>query len=234
MLIYSQPEDAKDVDCPYIEGKRFTQRYAFLSDLEPDEFDMMLFNGWRHFGNFFFTPNCKSCTSCTPIRTKIMDFKFSKSQKRNYKKNSAIVNVKFTSLEYSDDIYEVYKNHSKIKFNQETSVKEFKESFFVDALKGSSKLSLFYIDKKLVGVGFLDVSQSGISSIYFCYDPDYSSYGLGVYSVLKEIEYGKELNKDYYYLGFYIKGNKSMEYKNRYTPNQILSWEHGEWVPFVD
>lgn len=233
MLVYKEPTNADEVSCPYIDGEKFTQRYAFLKDLKQEEFDMMLLNGWRHFGYFFFMPNCKSCNACTPIRTLINKFTPSKSQRRNLKKNDLILNVEFTHLEYKDEIFEVYKKHSKVKFNQETSKEDFKESFFSDALSGNSVLSLYRIGEKLVGVGFIDISDTGISTVYFCYDTDYSSYGLGVYSVLKEIEYGKSLNKDYYYLGYYIKENSSMEYKSRYTPYETLNWEKAKWEPSI-
>lgn len=233
MLVYVPPTDADEVDCPYLDGKRFRQRYAFLKDLDPGEFDMMLLNGWRHFGYFFFMPNCLNCTACTPIRTLINQFLPSKSQRRNLKKNNQIVSVDFTPLEYSEEIFVLYKKHSMDKFGQDSSKKEFIESFFNDALSGSNCLSMYRVDEQLVGVGFLDISDTGLSSIYFCYDTDFSHLGLGVYSVLKEIEYGQQLNKAFYYLGYYIESNSSMEYKNRYAPCEILSWDRAEWVPFI-
>lgn len=232
MLVYVEPTNADEVSCPYISEKKFRQRYAFLKDLDHSEFDMILLNGWRHFGYFFFIPNCRDCNACTPIRTLISSFAPSKSQRRNLKKNNPEITVDFEPLIYTDEIYDVYKKHSRVKFDQDSSKKEFLESFFSDALSGNSRLSLYRLAGKLVGVGFIDISDTGISSIYFCYNTDFSSYGLGVFSVLKEIEFGKTLGKDYYYLGYYIEGNGSMEYKNRYTPCETLSWEKAEWLPF--
>lgn len=234
MLVFEKPRNADEVSCPYITGEKFRQRYAFLKELDLKEFDMMLLNGWRHFGYFFFMPNCKNCNLCTPIRTNINEFLPSKSQRRNLKKNNLEITVDFEPLIFNEDVYRVYEQHSKAKFNQETSKEEFIESFFSDALTGNNRLSLYKVGGELVGVGFIDISETGISSIYFCYDTNFSSYGLGVFSVLKEIEYGKSLNKDYYYLGYYIKGNSSMEYKSRYTPCEYLSWEEAKWLPFKE
>jgi len=232
VLIFQEPTDAEEVVCPYIDTNRFTQRYAFLKDLSPEEFDMMLNNGWRHFGFFFFIPNCRSCNLCTPVRTSIFNFSMSKSQRRNLSKNDKIIEVEFVNLEYKKEYFEIYKKHSMVKFNQETSEKDFIESFFSDSLSGSTRISLYKYNNKLVAIGFIDISETGISSVYFCYDTDYSRFGLGVYSVLKEIEYGKLLNKSYYYLGYYIKGNQSMEYKIKYTPCEFLDWNRGSWHPF--
>lgn len=232
MNVYVKPTDADIVSCPYIKGEKFRQRYAILNDLTPYDFDMLIINGWRHFGYYFFMPNCETCNSCMPIRTMISDFTPTKSQRRNLKKNNSIVEVEFVEPQYSDEIYSVYEKHSKVKFEQESTVKDFKESFFADAIRGNSKLSLFRVDGILVGIGFLDMSEQGISSVYFCYDTDYSHLGLGVYSVLKEIEFGKLHGKSYYYLGYYVEGNGSMEYKSRYTPSEILDWNKAEWVSF--
>ena len=43
--------------------------------------------------------------------------------------------------------------------------------------------------QKLVAVGVLDVLPSGVSSVYFFYDPDYKHLSLGKFSALKEIEF---------------------------------------------
>lgn len=229
MLVYVRPTDGEEVSCPYIEGRKFRQRYSILSDLDGEEVDYLLLNGWRHFGNYFFMPNCRECSACTPIRTLVTEFKPSKSQRKNFNKNNTLITVEFSPLFFSDEIFNLYTKHSRVKFGQETSMDEFKSSFFSDALSGNSRLSLFRIDGKLIGVGFIDITATGLSSIYFCYDTDYSSYGLGVFSVLKEIEYAAELGKQYYYLGYYIEENSSMEYKNRYTPYETLLWEEGQW-----
>lgn len=232
MLMFVEPTDGEPVRCPYIPGEKFIQRYSVLKDLSGEDFDFMLHSGWRHFGYYFFMPNCGVCESCTPIRTLVNDFKASKSQRRNLNKNNRDIKFQVSDLVYSQEIFNIYKKHSKVKFDMESNEKDFKESFFSDALSGGSKMSLFTLENKLVGVGFIDVSATGVSSVYFCYDTDYSGLGLGVYSVLKEIEYAKKLGKDHYYLGYYIEGNRSMEYKKRYTPCESLNWKTSNWEPF--
>ena len=232
MEIYIKPTNADSVPCPYISGNEFIQRYSVLNKLDPDEIDFLFENGWRHFGMFFFIPNCEQCKECRPIRTVINHFTPSKSQRRNLKKNNEIIETEFIDPIFSDEIYNIYKKHSLVKFNQKTSKDDFKESFFSNVLPGNQKMSLFRYNGKLVGLGFLDISKNGISSIYFCYDTDYSKLGLGVYSVLKEIEYGLSLDKSYYYLGYFVKGNNSMEYKGKYTPSEILDWSKNSWVVF--
>lgn len=227
--MFVEPQDAREVSCPYIQGNKFTQRYCVLKDLSLGDLNQLLTMGWRHFGYYFFMPNCKECNSCIPLRTIVNDFSPSKSQRKNLKKNNGVISITYTDLIYTDEIFEVYKKHSKVKFGQGSNKKEFQESFFSDAITGNSKVGLYRVEGKLVGVGFIDITSEGISSIYYCYDPDYSKHGLGTFSSLKEIELAKELGKKYYYMGYYVEGNRSMEYKSRFAPLEYLDWNNSTW-----
>lgn len=43
----------------------------------------------------------------------------------------------------------------------------------------------YYLDKKIIACGVIDILPSGLSSVYFYYDPDLGFLKLGVYSALK-------------------------------------------------
>ena len=68
----------------------------------------------------------------------------------------------------------------------------------------------------------IDIVEDGISSIYFFYDPDYARLSLGVYSLIKQIEIAKYLNKRWIYLGYWVDGCKAFEYKTKFKPIEIL------------
>lgn len=63
----------------------------------------------------------------------------------------------------------------------------------------------FYIEDKLVCVDLIDILEDGISSIYCFYDPDFSYFSLGKFSLLNEIQIAKKMNLDYIYLGYFVK-----------------------------
>ncbi|RLV93703.1 Arginyl-tRNA--protein transferase 1 [Spathaspora sp. JA1] len=75
---------------------------------------------------------------------------------------------------------------------------------------------LYYLDDKLIAFSVLDFLPSGISSIYFVWDPDYAHLSLGTLSGLKEIQMCHELNLGYYYLGYYIDDCAKMKYKAKF------------------
>ena len=47
----------------------------------------------------------------------------------------------------------------------------------------------YYFKEKLIGVGVVDMTDDGLSSVYYFYDPQYKEYRLGVFSSIIEIEY---------------------------------------------
>lgn len=226
MIFLKEPQISKAVKCPYIDGKEFIQEYFYAYELNEREYDDFLSAGWRRFGLFFFRPACIGCRLCVPIRIDCSRFNPTKSQRRVFRKN-AHTEVKLCAPAYSDEIFEIYQKHSKVKFGQESNVSHFKESFFMAAVPSAQ--SEYYIDGKLMAVGFIDISLHALSSVYFIYDPDYAAFSPGVFSVMKEIEIVRELGIAYYNLGYWIKENKSMAYKGNYSPYQTYQWDEKVW-----
>lgn len=227
MEILKEPELSEAVDCPYIKGEKFLQEYFYAYQVNEREYDEFLSAGWRRFGLFFFRPACVQCRSCVPIRILCSRFIPSKSQRRILKKNSE-TEVRLSPPLFRNEIFDIYKKHSKIKFGQDSDLSRFKESFFTAAVPSAQ--SEYFIDGKLIGVGFLDISSHAFSSVYFIYDPDYSKYSPGTFSIMKEIEIAGELGVEYYNLGYWIKENPSMAYKGKFKPYQTYDWKEKIWL----
>ncbi|CAN3375884.1 hypothetical protein DIURU_003984 [Diutina rugosa] len=71
----------------------------------------------------------------------------------------------------------------------------------------------WYLDERLIAVSVLDVLPSGLSSIYFIWDPDYAHLSLGTLSGVRDILMTHAWGFDYYYLGYYIQDCVKMKYK---------------------
>ena len=227
MIVLQETKLSEFIQCTYLPEKKLRFAYAFLTDLDGKEINFFLSTGWRKFGIYYFKPECGQCRDCIPIRVNVNDFLPSKSQRRTLRKSSPI-EVKFSDLNYNEEIYEIYKNHSEIKFGKETDREDFITSFYNPSCP--SLQSEYYLDGKLFAVGFLDITSEALSSIYFAYNTDFEDYSPGTLSIIKEIEFAKSLGLKYYYLGYYIKNNNSMSYKNRFFPNEKFNWETGLWI----
>lgn len=229
MVFLMTPRLSEEVSCPYLDGKIFRQEYFHAHSLSSREFQEYLDAGWRRFGTFFFRPQCPDCRACQPLRVKCGDFKPSKSQKRCEKKNQE-TGALFRELQFREEIFRVYQAHrEKFPSEKEESVSrnEFIRIYYQAAVPAFQ--SEYYREGILCGAGFLDKAEVGLSSIYFCYDPAYSSLGLGNFSILKEIELCRSLGLVYYYLGYFIEECPRMSYKGRFGPYELLDWDSGEW-----
>lgn len=74
----------------------------------------------------------------------------------------------------------------------------------------------YYFRDKLIAIAVIDFLPSGISSVYFIWDPDYYKWSLGKVSALRELCITKKANLGYYYMGYYIDDCPKMNYKAKY------------------
>lgn len=87
----------------------------------------------------------------------------------------------------------------------------------------------YYLDDKLIAISILDFLPTGLSSIYFIWDPDYAHMSLGTLSGIREIQMCKELGLGYYYLGYYIDDCPKMRYKAKFG-GEVLDLLNGAWI----
>jgi len=229
IIILQEPKFDLFTKCPYLSGKKERLEYMFATGVTKEEFNKLLLSGWRRFGYFFFRPRCEICNECIPIRVKVNDFKLTRSFKRIINKNK-FTSVVFKELKFRDEIYEIYNEHSLDRFNQQTDIEDFKKTFFQNAV--CAMQSEYYVDNKLAAIGFIDLSSEAFSSVYFIYKSEYNHLSLGTFGAIKEIEHASYLNLNFYYLGYYIKENKSMSYKSKFKPFDLFDWKKNKWVSY--
>ncbi len=226
MRMLSEPAAAAPVDCPYLPDRTFVQIYFFATDLDEYEYEVLLASGWRRFGTFFFQPSCPGCRQCIPIRVDVNRLQPTRSQRRVLGRGREIV-LDAAPTDCRDEVWEVYRAHSRSQFAREVNRADFETTFFEDAVPALQ--TEYRLDGRLVGLGFLDVGIEGFSSVYFSFHPEASSYSLGTLSVLRESELARLNGKKWYYLGYWVPGCDTMEYKAKFRPFQLLDWDTGEW-----
>jgi len=223
-------------DCPYFDDGRQTTLELLPGNKETGkEFHRLLSSGYRRMGDLFYRNKCAGCANCVPLRIEIKKFVLSKSQRRALRKNGGLT-VRERVYGRKDprittDKLNLYVKYIKTKHRNEDSMPV---NELLHLHHGYSHIrELHFLDgEKLVGVSVLDEAKDGLSSNYFYYDTDYLDRRLGVFSVLKDIEFADSLGKKYYYLGFYIADLAKMSYKKFFRPNQVLA-DDG-WKEFED
>jgi arginine-tRNA-protein transferase len=213
--------------CPYLPGQ--TMRLAFfLADaVGPEELDALLAGGWRLFGHYYFRPACPSCRACVPLRVLAHALVPTASQRRVLKRNH-LTEVKVGPLEFREEVFGVYEEHSRSRFGKTAHVHEFLFAHYSPSC--DSLQSEYTVDGRLAAVGFLSRSVHALSSVYFVFDSRSARLSPGVFSVFAESRWAVQQGLEYYYLGYWIAANRSMRYKADYGPHETRDWDTGEWV----
>lgn len=227
MKLFNEPLISEETPCSYLPEKKSRFSYFFATDVTPDELEAILSSGWRKFGMYYFRPCCINCRECIPIRLKTDQLRPSRSQRRVIGACNDI-HVEFKDLDYSSEIFEVYKDHSLNRFGKNSNEEDFYSSFYTQSCP--TMQSEYYIDNKLAAVGFIDISSNAFSSIYFIFRDEFKKYNLGTFSAFRESGHALSLGLKYYYLGFYIENNSSMAYKNSFHVNEKMDWDTGKWI----
>lgn len=215
-----------DYGCAYIPGKSVRMSYKYVSHSNSDFNTAVIQRGWRRFGNYYFYPICNGCNECKSLRINVKEFKPSKSQKKSIKRNAntRVIIQKPTVSAMHIELYNKYHTWKAQRDGWRTrniSPGDYFENF-AEGAHDFGKEVLYFVEDKLVGVDLIDIVEDGISSIYFYYDPDYANLSLGVYSLIKQIDFAKTLNKEWIYLGYWVDGCKAFEYKKNFKPLEIL------------
>lgn len=213
----------KTFPCSYLPNKEERLLIAVDERLQNNHgYSLLMTEGFRRSGDQSYRPHCPSCNACQSIRVVINKFSPSKSQKRSLKRNAHFQIT--TSDHLKDDYYPLYENYINTchrdgsmfpanyqQFESFLSSKLTKQLFIETWLESDNI-------KQLVCVAVTDVLINGLSAVYTFYHPDFKAHGLGVFSILTQIDYCKKHNLPYLYLGYQIDDCKKMNYKNRYFP----------------
>jgi arginine-tRNA-protein transferase len=212
--------------CVYLSDEKMKMEYKYIKGCSAKLGLDLVKRGWRRFGDYYSRPNCNDCDKCLSLRIDVQNFNFTKSMRKIMNKNRD-TKIVIQKPSVSTSHIKLYKKYHK--FMKEKKGWEYyninADSYHDLYVKGFStygKEVLYFRDDKLVGVDLVDFLENGLSAIYFYYDPDFSRYSLGNYSIYKQIEFAKEKNLKWIYLGYYVENCGSLNYKINYTPNQIL------------
>lgn len=217
-------------DCSYLAGK--TARMVFLDPAQRIEvlsLSELSRVGFRRSGDFVYRPECHLCRQCLSSRVPVDSFEMNSRQKKAWKRNQDL-QLKISLPQDASLIhYQLYENYINQRHSDgdmyPPSYDQF-EKFLIHSRSHSFFLELWK-DDRLLSVSTCDVLDDGISAVYTFFDPSESRRSLGVYAILKQIEYVKSKLQNYLYLGYWVPHSDKMNYKSQYSPFEILL--DGQW-----
>ena len=219
--------------CQYLPDRLWQMRYEIVPEMGPRDFMDRLLQGWRRFGPVLFRPECPSCRMCRSLRVPVESFRPSETQRRVWKKNAIDVELRVGSPSVSPeklDLFERFHRHGRETKGWPSDDGPDLDLLFANPFR--TEEWNYSVGGRLIAVGFVDALPEGLSAIYFVHDPAESKRSLGTYNILAMIAAARERRLPHVYLGYYVAGYRSLEYKVRFRPNEVISGER-TWEPFV-
>ena len=221
--------DTAVYSCPYLDGKTARMEQFIAYAIGPEEHEVLLAHGYRHFGNYYFRPDCGVCSSCVPLRVRIPDVSFHRSWRRLLNKSRSL-ELRVNDPPSIQEAYDLYVQHKK-RFGdgEKSDIRVFRESFFAE--HPVSRLLTLRDGKRLVAVAHFDQVPHSLSAVYTYYDDtEYAWISPGKLSILHLLQLAIATGRRYLYLGYYVHENPFMKYKAGFTPFEY-SPRGGTWLP---
>lgn len=234
----------RETSCPYFPGIEATYIESSLKVLKNDvseasTYGLLLEKGFRRSGQTVYITECSTCNQCTPIRVPVQEFVASKSQRRVERLNSDVeVTIVTDPASFVTDekalLYREYDYYHNKDVSPKLSLETARHvlSYSNSGYEGVVNME-YRLNGNLIGVGIIDIAKdlqgniNSLSSNYFYYDvsEEVLKRSIGVFSVLKEIDFCKKLGVKNYYLGLYLPECKKMNYKTNYKPYELLYYD---------
>lgn len=219
--------------CPYLPEQ--TARLVGFEWIEqgrlnPQDYEHLMGANFRRSGLLLYQPRCPSCSACKAIRVLTLRFAPTRSMRRVARRNAEI-RVTVGEPKPTPEKHRIYADY--LAHQHDGTMDPSFESFERFLYRSPTRTLEFEYrcGKRILAVTLADRVIQGISSVYAYFDPAFADRSLGTFSALWEIDYCRREGLPYYYLGYFVEGCASMEYKARFRPNEILvaPWQ---WAPF--
>lgn len=220
-----------NLPCPYIEGQVERRVVTELVGRNASALhDQLSAAGFRRSHGIVYAPACPCCQACMAVRIVVKDFKFSKSQRRIFNKNTdlSVEEVPPVATTEQFQIFDSYQQRrhsggdmSKMDFYEYQSlIEETPVNTFIGEFRNKQN--------RLLGAMLTDRVENGLSAVYSFFDADSDPRSLGTYMILWLVEQAKRNGLNYVYLGYWVENSPKMAYKASFKPLEMRTpngWE---------
>lgn len=219
-----------------IDESSFISEEFYERKISPEQLDLLLERGWRHFGIRFFRYNLafhenKICR-VLPLRIRLADFSFSKSQRRVFRKNGDLQTA-IRPIKIIGEMEALFERHKKrFARGAPDSIYDFLSFNAADTPCQGLEVCV-YKNEKLLAASFFDVGATSVSGVYAMFEPEENWRGLGIFTMLAEIDFALKTGKNFYYQGYAYSGKSFYDYKKRFRALEKFDWR-GRWETFSE
>ncbi|MCM2296156.1 arginyltransferase [Rhodoferax sp.] len=225
--------------CSYLDGRTARSQVATPAHLiDATGYSVLMRNGFRRSGLFYYRPHCDHCQACLSLRLPVADFKADRSQKRAWFQH-AHLKATVSSLTFLPEHFALYQRYQQARHpgggmdaDDVAQYQDFLMDSHVDSLLVEFREpSPDNAPGVLKMVSIIDQLDDGMSAVYTFYDPE-PGRSYGTYSVLWQIKRAQACGLKYLYLGYWVAQSQKMSYKSRFRPFEIFTGQ--QWHAVAD
>jgi arginine-tRNA-protein transferase len=204
-----------------------TSRAIVATSVDASIYHRFMDAGFRRSGLMLYQPVCIGCRECQQIRVPTHSFMPSKAQRRSIRRN-ADLKVEVIEPTPTREKFELYQRYVMNWHRHEKPSTWEEYSDFLYQYPSTSIEFIYRLEGAVIAAGLCDVCEVSLSSVYFYFEPQWSSRSLGTFGALVEIDWAASHNIPHYYLGYLVRDCSAMSYKTNFRPYELLGMD-GTW-----
>jgi leucyl-tRNA---protein transferase len=220
----------------------YFNEFLFADKLSLAEWEKKLSLGWDRVGTHFFRKRWDHFQGFNqnldfisvrlellPLRFRLDEtFEYTKSQRINIRKNKDL-KVKYGRAFLDDEKLELFERWYITRFGEMVSIGQW--------VSGNNSpfptMECAVYDKdKLVACSFFDETKKSDYSTLAFFEPNEAKRSLGTFTLISEIEFGRNHKKMFHYPGHAHKESSMYDYKKQFCNRERFDWDDQTWKKF--
>ena len=221
---------SNEVPCPYLPDRKERRIFTVVNDDRAGSplYDILVRHGFRRMSHMLYRTHCKGCTSCYSVRVRVPEFSPSRSQRRSINRNRDLIRA------VEGPVADIDQHALFCKYLEARHAGAMNEADYgcyrelVESSPVNTILVKYFLreqesgEQRLAAVAITDCLDDGLSMVYAFFDPEFGRRSLGTFMILDHVGLCRERGLKRLYLGFWVPGSSSMNYKIRFMPLDIL------------
>ncbi|MBF0213457.1 MAG: arginyltransferase [Magnetococcales bacterium] len=201
--------------------------------MDMGRFEYLLASGFRRSGNLVYRPWCSGCDDCVPVRVRVADFQSTRTMRRVIRRNRDLT-IQSGGPNFSPEHFRLYQRYLNSRHGDGPMADPQPEEFaeFLHSDWCAVRFIDFRHQGRLLQTAVVDLLGNSLSAVYTFYDPEETARSLGTLAILWEIEWARQLELSWVYLGYWIADCAKMRYKSRFQP--LEAYINRRWIPLPD
>jgi len=187
--------------------------------------------GFRRSYGYAYRPACKSCSACVPVRIAVSAYRDSRSLRRVRRRNGDLRGALRPAVGTAEQ-YALFRRYQSGRHASSSMA----AMTFADyrGMVDETPVSSFVLEirdgaGRLLAACLADWLEDGLSAVYSFFDPGEARRSLGSFLILRLVDIARMAELDLVYLGYWISGSGTMDYKQRFPAAEGLI--DARWAP---